>query len=61
MLSSALAVSPGSPAKCSGITPQPRFIIIQAATGESIPPEISATTRPSIPSGSPPGARTVCP
>ena len=33
---------------------QPRFIIIHAATGESMPPETSATSVPSTPSGRPP-------
>ena len=32
----------------------PRFIIRYAATGESMPPDISATARPLIPTGSPP-------
>src|SRR5436309_190173 len=33
----------------------PRFAMSQAATGESIPPESSASTRPDVPTGSPPG------
>ena len=35
---------------------QPRFIIIHAATGESMPPETSATSVPSTPTGRPPTA-----
>ena len=41
--------------KCTGTTMQPRFIMRQAATGESIPPERSAATRPEVPTGNPPG------
>ena len=40
--------------KWMGTTVQPRFIIRQAATGESIPPESSAATRPEVPTGKPP-------
>lgn len=35
---------------------QPRFMIIQAATGESMPPESSVSTRGLLPTGRPPGA-----
>ena len=44
--------------KCTKVTSQPRFIIRQAATGESMPPESSAITLPPTPTGSPPGPRT---
>ena len=36
------------------IAPQPRRIIRIAATGESMPPESSTSTRPPVPTGSPP-------
>src|SRR5215831_16346400 len=36
-------------------TRQPRFIMRQAATGESMPPEMRAATVPAEPTGSPPG------
>ena len=39
--------------------PQPRFIIIHAATGESMPPDMSTTTLPSEPTGRPPSAAMV--
>ena len=45
----------GSCGKCTKITWQPRFIIRQAATGESMPPDMSAATRPPVPTGRPPG------
>ena len=35
-------------------TRQPRFIAIQAATGESMPPDSRHTALPSVPTGSPP-------
>ena len=41
--------------KCTKSTRQPRFIMRQAATGESIPPESSAATVPLAPTGRPPG------
>jgi hypothetical protein len=45
----------GNAWKFTNRTLQPRFIIRQAATGESIPPESSASTRPDEPTGRPPG------
>ena len=36
-------------------TEHPRFIRRNAATGESMPPDMSAATRPLTPVGSPPG------
>ena len=44
----------GMPEKCRKVQRSPRFIIRYAATGESMPPDISATARPLIPTGSPP-------
>ena len=41
--------------KCTNTTRQPRFIMRQAATGESMPPESSAATVPLPPTGRPPG------
>ena len=41
------------------VTAQPRFIILNAATGESIPPDKRATTRPAVPVGRPPEARVL--
>jgi len=37
-----------------GRTVHPLFIRRQAATGESIPPESRAATRPELPTGKPP-------
>ena len=44
--------------KCTKSTRHPRFIMRQAATGESIPPESSAVTVPAVPTGRPPGPAT---
>jgi hypothetical protein len=47
--------------KCTGMIPHPRFIISQAATGESIPLDSNATTLPWLPKGNPPGPGIVWP
>jgi hypothetical protein len=48
------AVLEGERVEVDGDDVQPRFIMRQAATGESIPPESSAATRPELPTGKPP-------
>ncbi len=48
----------GNAWKCAKTTVQPRFMRRQAATGESMPPESSAITRPALPTGKPPGPGT---
>jgi len=42
------------PEKCKKKQRKPRRIIRYAATGESMPPDMSATARPLIPTGNPP-------
>ena len=44
----------GMPEKCRKSQRSPRRIIRYAATGESIPPDMSTSARPLIPTGRPP-------
>ena len=53
-LSSALGLVYGGLAKCIAFNLSPRFAIVHAATGLSIPPEIKTEAVPAVPTGSPP-------
>ena len=46
--------------KCTKTRRQPRCIIRYEATGESMPPETSETSRPLAPTGRPPGPGSLC-